>query len=228
MIREQVAARATSSAPLVTWRSHGARAELSGRTLANGIWKAANYLADEVDLGPGDTIAVRLGAHWQSTVWQAASLLIGCTLVAPTAADVVIAFPDDEKSHAHGARALLAVSPHPLGLPAAHIPAGWRDASSEVRASPDILLGVAPEPTVFWRNGEHATTGAELMTSARGAMPQGDGPIAVLGAPAGRDALVWHVALPVLLGQPVVLAETATAAELAAEHATRVVHVPVG
>ncbi|GAA3289314.1 hypothetical protein GCM10020218_057690 [Dactylosporangium vinaceum] len=50
----------------------GERTELSGATLANWVSKTANLLVDGCGLGPGDTAAVRLPAHWQT-----AAILLG-------------------------------------------------------------------------------------------------------------------------------------------------------
>ena len=94
----------------MTWCDDSQRAELSGRSFANAVAKAANYLVAEFDLAPESRIAVSLGCHWQSTVWHTAALLASATLTTPEAADVLVAFPGQSaKPH----QTCLAISRHP-------------------------------------------------------------------------------------------------------------------
>ena len=66
--------RTSSARPFITHYDHAAntRVELSVATLANWAAKTANWLTEEVDIEPGDKIAVRLPAHWQT-----AGILLG-------------------------------------------------------------------------------------------------------------------------------------------------------
>lgn len=90
--------------PFVTVVSPDGRVELSGRTLSNGVAKAANAFRDVLDTEPGDSVVVDLGWTWQQSVWQGAALIAGLQLVGGTTeADV------------HITPALI--STHPLGLP---------------------------------------------------------------------------------------------------------------
>ena len=77
--------------PFVTVVSPDGRVELSGRTLGNGVAKAANAFRDVLDTEPGDSVVVDLGWTWQQSVWQGAALIAGLQLVGGTTeADVHI------------------------------------------------------------------------------------------------------------------------------------------
>jgi uncharacterized protein (TIGR03089 family) len=64
------ALRANPSGPFLTFYDDatGERIELSLITLENWVAKTANLLVDELDLEPGEPVAVHLPAHWQSAV----------------------------------------------------------------------------------------------------------------------------------------------------------------
>ena len=65
-----VALRRDGARPLLTWYDDGSgeRIELSVATAANWAAKTANYLVDELDLGPGDAIGLAPTTHWLSVV----------------------------------------------------------------------------------------------------------------------------------------------------------------
>lgn len=98
------------------------RVELSGRTLINGICKAANAFRDIFEAEPGQSAHINLGWTWQQSVWQGAALVAGLTLVADSDADYEIS-PS-------------VISTHPLGLP----PGGPDDITAEVLTQPDVWL----------------------------------------------------------------------------------------
>lgn len=58
------------AAPRITvyTEATGARLDFSAQTLQNWVAKIANMLAEELDLEPGDTIAVNLPVSWQAAV----------------------------------------------------------------------------------------------------------------------------------------------------------------
>lgn len=109
--------------PFVTVVSNGGRIELSGRTLANGVAKAANALRDVLDAEAGDSVAVDLGWTWQQSVWQGASLVAGLKLVATPNENILRITPS-------------LVSTHPLGLPAG----GADEITQDVLGQPDSWL----------------------------------------------------------------------------------------
>jgi uncharacterized protein (TIGR03089 family) len=61
---------ADPSGPFLTFYDDatGERVELSLTTLANWVAKTANLLVDELDLEPGESVAVELPPHWQTAV----------------------------------------------------------------------------------------------------------------------------------------------------------------
>lgn len=223
MWRAAVEARSAESGPLVTWRTGDQRVELSGRSLANAVFKAANLLVDEVGVEPGSLVAVRLGCHWQSAVWHAATLLAGTTVCDEQLADVLIAFADEVAPQQPGVPHQLAVSRHPLGLPDREVPLGWDNASAMVAGQPDVFLGVGQVADQVWVGADGQVRASDLAAAAAQALPPGHGRVAVVGVPSGRDALVLHAAIPVLLDVPVLLTPHADAALLATEQASRIV-----
>ncbi|MGH3426631.1 MAG: TIGR03089 family protein, partial [Mycobacteriales bacterium] len=61
----------------------GSRVELSGTTLANWAAKTANWLRDELDVQPGDTVAVMLPPHWQTAGALLGAWWCGATVINP-------------------------------------------------------------------------------------------------------------------------------------------------
>jgi uncharacterized protein (TIGR03089 family) len=224
MLRAAFTARAGSPDPLVTWCDDSQRAELSGRSFANAVAKAANCLVAEFDVAPESRIAVSLGCHWQSTVWHTAALLASATLTTPEDADLLVAFPE-EPADPH--RISLAISRHPLGVPDRHLPSGWHNASAQVGAAPDQLLVSASPAAVVWSSGDEVIHAHDLASAALAAVPSGDGRLAVVGTPPGSSALVCHAAVPLLLGIPVLLCPRISDALIAAEKVGRSLTFPV-
>ncbi|SDF91583.1 TIGR03089 family protein [Lentzea fradiae] len=77
--------KADSGRPLITHYDDatGSRIELSRATVKNWAAKTANWLRDEHDVEPGDTVAVLLPSHWQTVGvllgawWCGARVVIG-------------------------------------------------------------------------------------------------------------------------------------------------------
>jgi uncharacterized protein (TIGR03089 family) len=115
----------------------GGRAELSGATLANWAAKTANWLRDELDVQPGDAVAVLLPPHWQT-----AGVLLGTWwcggVVTPDASGVEVALCGVERmSDASLAAEIAVVSLDALGAGVPVLPAGTRDYATEVRVHGD-------------------------------------------------------------------------------------------
>lgn len=120
----------------------GSRVELSGATLANWAAKTANWLRDELDVAPGDTVAVLLPPHWQT-----AGILLGawwCGATVTGAADgAAVALcgaghldgADDEVA----ADEVAAVGLDALGMGVRELPPGVRDYATEVRVHGDTF-----------------------------------------------------------------------------------------
>lgn len=101
--------------PLITHYDDatGARVELSVATLRNWAAKTANWLTEELDVEPGDPVAVLLPAHWQTVgvllgAWWCGAHVVG----AADGATVAFVPPSGQ---APGARAVAAVSLDPMG-----------------------------------------------------------------------------------------------------------------
>ncbi|MFN2496006.1 MAG: TIGR03089 family protein [Pseudonocardiaceae bacterium] len=128
----------------------GSRVELSGATLANWAAKTANWLRDDLDIQPGDTVAVLLAPHWQTAgvllgVWWS-----GATVTASAAgAQAVICGLDRIASDdAAGAEEVAAVGLDALGLGIPALPAGVRDYTTEIRLHGDTFSPGASGPDV--------------------------------------------------------------------------------
>lgn len=150
----QARARRVPAAPLVTYYdlATGERIELSAASVENAVAKTAGLLRDELDVQPGDTVAVRLPLHWQRAVWQAA-----CSAVAarydpaadPSTAHTLVT-DRDHLDLAGLATETVIVSLAPFGLPSGEpLPVGIVDHATAARAHPDVFIasaGPGPEP----------------------------------------------------------------------------------
>ncbi|GAA3297577.1 TIGR03089 family protein [Dactylosporangium vinaceum] len=124
----------------------GERTELSGATLANWVSKTANLLVDGCGLGPGDTAAVRLPAHWQTAAILLGAWTAGLTVAygEPTAAgaDVEFASLSAAETGAPGPADRYVLGLAPMGLPMrGGVPDGWADYVAEVRQFGDHYPG---------------------------------------------------------------------------------------
>lgn len=180
----------------------GTRIELSGATVANWAAKTANWLRDELDVQPGDPVAVVLPAHWQT-----AGVLLGvwwCGAVVTTeVAGAVVAFGTaDRVVELHGADEVAVVSLDPLGAGVRGLPPGVHDHATEARVhgdhfTPAPLPGSAPATPA--QSVTELVTAASARAAALGLVPgdrvlctgpwtaDGDPLLAVLAA---RGALV--------------------------------------
>lgn len=70
--------------------SAGERVELSARVLANWVSKAGNALQDELDAGPGTTVALCLPVHWRALYWALSAWAVGATVVLPAGAEEAV------------------------------------------------------------------------------------------------------------------------------------------
>jgi len=101
--------------PLITHYDDatGARVELSVATLRNWAAKTANWLTSDLDIEPGDPVAVLLPAHWQTVGVLLGAWWCGAEVVSsPEGARVAFVPPSGE---APGADAVAAVSLDPMG-----------------------------------------------------------------------------------------------------------------
>jgi uncharacterized protein (TIGR03089 family) len=125
--------------PMLTWYSEAERTELSGATLANWVSKTANFLVDELGLGPGDVAGVNLPPHWQTSAILLACWTAGLA-VAHRAGDADVSFG------LPGTGCDYAVGLHPLALPVKELEAGQRDWVLAARVHGDSYAGPPADP----------------------------------------------------------------------------------
>jgi uncharacterized protein (TIGR03089 family) len=125
----------------------GSRIELSGATLANWAAKTANWLRDELDVQPGDTVAVLLPPHWQTAGVLLGAWWCGATVTASPVAAMVALCGIDRIADAAGADEVAALGLDALGMGIAVLPPGIRDFASEVRVHGDTFTpgGAGPD-----------------------------------------------------------------------------------
>ena len=124
----------------------GARVELSGATLANWAAKTANWLRDELDVAPGDTVAVLLPPHWQTAGALLGAWWCGATVTgSPSGADVVLCGVD-RIADASGAAEMAALGLDALGAGITLLPPGVRDFATEVRVHGDTFAPAGSGP----------------------------------------------------------------------------------
>jgi uncharacterized protein (TIGR03089 family) len=124
----------------------GSRVELSGATLANWAAKTANWLRDELDVQPGDTVAVLLPPHWQTAGALLGAWWCGATVTTSAGHAAVALCGVDRIADATGADEVAALGLDSLGMGIAVLPPGVRDFASEVRAHGDTFAPDGPGP----------------------------------------------------------------------------------
>lgn len=144
------------SRPRLTWYddANGERIDLSGKTLANWVAKAANWLESEMALAPGDEVALVMPPdHWRTIYWSLAAWTRGLTITTGTDADAVVTLGGavdadlDEPARALAASPLQAMSdamPPPVG------PTPYDDltAPDDLPAGSRVLLREIPQERV--------------------------------------------------------------------------------
>jgi uncharacterized protein (TIGR03089 family) len=125
----------------------GSRVELSGATLANWAAKTANWLRDELDVQPGDTVAVLLPPHWQTAGVLLGAWWCGATVTGSSAGAQVTLCGVDRIADVIGSGEVAALGLDALGLGIAVLPPGVRDFASEVRVHGDTFTpgGAGPD-----------------------------------------------------------------------------------
>lgn len=91
------------SRPRLTWYddSRGERIDLAGKTLANWVAKAANWLETEMALAPGDVVRLDLPAdHWRTIYWSLAAWTRGLTVTTDDDADARVSMDSEAGSGA--------------------------------------------------------------------------------------------------------------------------------
>ncbi|MGH3867638.1 MAG: TIGR03089 family protein [Pseudonocardiaceae bacterium] len=126
----------------------GSRVELSGATLANWAAKTANWLRDELDVQPGDTVAVLLPPHWQTAGALLGAWWCGATVITDSSAGAQVTLCGvDRIADAVGSDEVAALGLDALGMGIAVLPPGVRDFASEIRVHGDTFTpgGAGPD-----------------------------------------------------------------------------------
>ncbi|MGH9058185.1 MAG: TIGR03089 family protein [Acidimicrobiales bacterium] len=194
---------ASPAKPLITHYDDrlGSRVELSVTTTVNWAAKTANWLVDEFDVEPGDEVAVRLPAHWQTAGVLLGAWWCGARVVAePSGARVVFVGPDEEVD----APAVAVVSLDPMGRGLGRPPGGSAlDYLDEARLSGDQFSPLSTIPGDTPALGE--STVDEILAEARTRA----GKLGLTAADRVLSTLDWSVPEGVLDGLLVPLAASA-------------------
>ncbi len=204
-------ARTRSNEPFVTWLGEAGRIELSGVTYMNAVSKAANMLVDGLECDEDSSIDVRLGNHWQSSVWLGAMLANG--LAAADDADVCLWNRHYDAGQAPGSHNDVYICRDPYGMVDPDVPAGAENGSLLVRGFGDHFAprwSVNTDEPALVLGGEQGSY-AQL-TSTAPALAEPFGIVAgmryaVVGEHTKEDRILLHCALPLLLGCSVVLVD---------------------
>ncbi len=134
------------ASPLITHYDDatGARVELSVATMRNWAAKTANWLTEELDVEPGDPVAVLLPAHWQTAGVLLGAWWCGAQVVGEAAGAAVAFVPPS--GEAPGATAVAAVSLDPMGRDLGGSTATLLDYIGEARVHGDDYLALNQVP----------------------------------------------------------------------------------
>ncbi|MGQ0718761.1 MAG: TIGR03089 family protein [Pseudonocardiales bacterium] len=124
----------------------GSRVELSGATLANWAAKTANWLRDELDVQPGDAVAVLLPPHWQTAGVLLGAWWCGATVTTSPAGAQVALCGIDRIADTARADEVAALGLDALGMGIRVLPPGVRDYATEVRVHGDTFTPGGPGP----------------------------------------------------------------------------------
>lgn len=124
----------------------GSRVELSGATLANWAAKTANWLRDELDVAPGDPVAVLLPPHWQTAGVLLGAWWAGAIVGADPDGAAVALCPVGLVADAAKADEVAALSLDALGAGLRTPPPGVHDYVGEARAHGDTFASAGAGP----------------------------------------------------------------------------------
>lgn len=164
--------QADAAGPRITYYDDGTgeRVEVSATTLTNWAAKTANLLRDELDVQPGDRVAVLLPAHWQTAavllgVWWCGAVMTDPAAPLEPAADVVLC-TIDRLAEAESAGELAVLSLDAFGRGVDNLPVGVTDYASAVRVHGDAF---APTPMPHTAPALAERTIAQVLTGATAA-----------------------------------------------------------
>lgn len=140
------------SRPRLTWYddSTGERIDLSGKTLANWVAKAANWLESEMALAPGDQLRLTIPPdHWRAIYWSLAAWTRGLTLTTSDDADAGVGWDADPagadlvEPAAALAKSPLQAMPDVMPPPVGPFPCQAADATDDVPPGSRVLVSDA-------------------------------------------------------------------------------------
>lgn len=216
------AAEIAGSSPMFTWLQGSSRIELSGTTFLNAVSKAANFLADGLEVDVEQPVFVDLGNHWQSPVWTCAVVATGAVL-SETPVDVNIVNIDG----AIDIRQPVVVSRDPFGMPERELPVHAINASAEVRGFGDYFAPRSPtsESTVLTLHGVNVQQAKEIVAQLGGEFGFAAGQslgVALTHKP--QLAITWHCFVSVFNQSSMVLLDGPYQAEVV-EKQERISHI---
>jgi uncharacterized protein (TIGR03089 family) len=132
--------------PLITHYDDaaGTRVELSVATMRNWAAKTANWLVDELDVEPGDRVAVLLPAHWQTAAVLLGAWWCGAEVVTSGPSKVAFVPPGGV---APEAEVTAVASLDPMGRDLrGDVPPGAVDYIGDARLFGDDYLELTPVP----------------------------------------------------------------------------------
>lgn len=132
--------------PLITHYDDaaGTRVELSVATMRNWAAKTANWLVDELDVTPGDRVAVLLPSHWQTAAVLLGAWWCGAEVVTSGPSSVAFVPPG---ATAPDAAVTAVASLDPMGRDLrGDVPAGAVDYIGDARLFGDDYLSPTPVP----------------------------------------------------------------------------------
>lgn len=138
--------RGAPAQPLITHYddAEDTRVELSVATMRNWAAKTANWLVDELDVEPGDRVAVLLPAHWQTAAVFLGAWWCGAEVVTTGEAKVAFVPPG---ATAPTAQVTAIASLDPMGRDLrGDVPDGALDYVGDARLFGDDYLALTPVP----------------------------------------------------------------------------------
>src|SRR5690625_6339350 len=125
--------------PCLTWYGgENERVDLTGKTGANWIIKAANLLSTELACEPGSKVWLDLPAHWRSLVWAHAAWSLGAeaTFSGEDADMAITATPGE--AHAHVETVVIALAA--LARRVEDLPADAVDGAADLMTQADDFM----------------------------------------------------------------------------------------
>lgn len=148
--------------------TQGERIELSGRVLGTWVAKAANLLTEELDVQPGDRVALDLPAHWRALYWGLALWSCGACVIAanhPDARALITTDPEHAERAARTGDAILVTLPALARRAQVPLGPGVLDEAATIASYGDVFSATGrPSPSsAAVLAGSRTTTYADLV-----------------------------------------------------------------